>query len=308
MKPWPKCHKNLAGIAFLLFVACVILAVVRLRPAWNTYQETREERESLEAKLKASRWPKDSARLNALLQEYDKKLKKDTGSGVGLIQQTDEVLKKATSLFLPRITGEYGSVADFMQKASQTEYKDQFDRLDNYLLGKQIQLDPVVYGLNESTSEPYKYQMLLKLWTTQAVVDCALQSGLKVVHKRNPNGPQISAQIVAMPMRPYILSVNNETPYLMEFPVQLEVRGSMANVSKFIDSLSSDGRFLPMVKMELSVQSPGWGKKPAKPDRDGHIRTHQVTARVVCSSFFIPAGEGRKVEKSSNVPSLPRGA
>ncbi len=309
MRPWPKCHKTLLGVTIVLALVLLGVAFLRLRPNWNEYRDLTDERAFLEEKLKASAWPRDSQRLEALLKEYEKRLNKDTGTGVGLKAQTDQVLRQATSLFLKRITDEYGSVADFMQKASQTEYKDQYDRLDSYLLGKQLQLDPATYGLNVSTSEPQKYQMLLKLWTTQAVVETALACNLRIASRRaGGQGGRPAAQITALPMRPYILSVNSAAPYLMEFPVQLEVRGSMESFSKFVDALCSDGKFLPMTCMEISVTAPAVGKRTAKPDQDGRIRTHGIVARVVCSGFSLPEGEGRTVEERSKLPQLPRGA
>ncbi|MBQ6474158.1 MAG: hypothetical protein IJJ33_19380 [Victivallales bacterium] len=307
---WPKCHQNLVAVVFLLAVACLLAWMFRLRPQWQEYDRLRAEREGLEGQLKSSAWPRDASRLDALLRDYRKRIDKDlgTGTGQGLREYSENVLRRATSQFHERIIGEYGSLQDFMQKASQTEYKDQYDRLDTYLLGHKVNLDQSIYGMDESTNEPHKYQMLLKLWTTQGVVDCAVGAGLRVTQSRSSRGRPAS-QVHICPMRAYALSDSSAEAYLLEFPVQMEVRGKLEAFRRFVQSLCSENHFYPIIQMELVTTPPRTGgKNPDKGDKDGFFRTHDLTARVVCSSFFMPkAGEAVKMEVKKTLPPLPGG-
>ena len=307
---WPKCHQNLLATILLLFLASMMFVMFRLRPQWQEYSRLRSERDGLEGQLKSSIWPRDASRLDALLRDYRKRIDKDlgTGTGQGLKQFSEDVLKRATSQFDERIIGEYGSIQDFMQKASQTEYKDQYDRLDTYLLGHKVNLDQSIFGMDESTNEPHKYQMLLKLWTTKGVVDCAVAAGLKVTQSRSSRGRPAS-QVHICPMRAYTISESAAESYLQEFPVQMEVRGKLSAFRKFVQLLCSDGHFFPIIQMELSTTPPRTsGKNPEKGDKDGFFRTRELTARVVCSSFFMPkAGEAVKMEVKKTRPSLPQG-
>lgn len=289
LQKWPREHRILLGTDIVLLILCLLAAFFYLKPRWVQYVEERDEKASLEARLNKSEWPKDSERLKAMLKDFNKKLDKDNGNGKGLKKETTEILTRATELFKDKIVNEYGSVADFMQKASQTEYKDQFDKLDTYFQGKNIYIERSYFGMDELTSEPFKYQMLLKLWTTQAVVDCALKAKLKIITRPlgGGNRGRRASHISVLPMNSYVLNQNESTPYLLEFPVNIELTGTLDSFSAFVDSLFANGRFLPMTKMELVAQQPNLQK--TKPDADGRINTRAIAIRVVCSSFFLPA-------------------
>lgn len=315
MKNWPAKHRNLLAVFIFLLIACLAYGYVRLRPVWNQYTETRDEKASLESRLTKSEWPKDPERLQAMLKDYDKKLKKDSGNGKGkgLEDETKEILHKATSLFNAKIEGEYGTIPDFIQKASQTEYKDQYDRLDTYLQGKNININSTVFGMDELTSGPQKYQMLLKLWTVQAVVDCALKANMRISQQNMGGGHRgnRTAQIKVCQMKSYMLNDNDTAPYLLEFPVQMEITGTLDNFSAFVDSLFTEGRFLPITQMELVALKPQSNpKRPPRPDENGEIRYNNIVARVVCSSFFMPNQLQQKVNvksKSSATTQKPPG-
>ena len=282
---WPAGHRNLLAVVILLTIAAIACIYLRLRPRWLEYTETRDEKASIEAKLIKSEWPNDPERLEAILKGFTKQL---GDKEKGLKVETAQIIAKATGMFKERIENEYETIPDFIQRASQTEYKDQYDRLDTYLQGRSIILDTSVFGMNELTSEPFKYQMLLKLWTTQAIVDCALDNKLRVTSKplAGSRGRRASS-ITVLPMKSYYLNENDATPYVLEFPVQLEIIGSMANFSAFVDSLFTEGRFLPITNMELIAQPPQGGKLPGH-DKEGIINYHTIRVQIICSSFFLP--------------------
>ncbi len=288
-KDWPSQHRNLLLIVLFLLIAFAAVGYIRVYPRWVEYTEIRDEKASIEAKLIKSEWPKDPERLKSILSLLTKRLEKDNGNnnGKGLKAETEEVMAKATSMFNERIINEYESIGDFIQKASQTEYKNQYDVLDSYLQGKNINLDNTIFGMDVATSEPLKYQMLLKLWTVKEVVDCALQAKLFVISIPSPSGGRgkTASMRTVKPMQSYYINNNDANPYLLEFPIYIELRGTLENFSKFTDILFSEGRFLPLSKIELAALPPSL---KAQPDKQGNIYSRIITARVTCSSFFLP--------------------
>ena len=300
MRKWPEKHKMLLIVSLILAFATALYIYFILKPVWEEHSQAQSEMNDLNARLRQTIWPSDPDRLEALLAEYRRRLDKDNGTGRGQIEDTRKLLALASSMFDEMIIREYGSKADFMSKASQTEYKDQYDRLDTYLQGKNIVLDTSVFGMNELTSEPFKYQMLLKLWTTQAIVDCAINNKMRVTAKplAGSRGRRAS-NITVLPMKSYYLNENDANPYVLEFPVQLELIGNMTNFSAFVDSLFTEGRFLPITNMELIAQPPQGGKLPNH-DKEGNVNYHTIRVQIVCSSFFLPQAPPQQKEGTSS--------
>ncbi len=296
LKDWPVQHRNLLLIVLFAAIAFAAIAYIRLYPLWTEYTELRDEKASIEEKLLKSEWPKDPDRLNALLKQFSKRLDKDNGNDndKGLIAETQDVIQKATSMFDDLIVNEYESTAVFIQKASQTDYKDQFNTLDTSLNGIGINIDNTVFGMSETTTEPLKYQMLLKLWTVRKIIDCALEAKMAVVSRPSPSGQgKRVAMITVKPMLSYYINANDAEPYLLEFPVYIELVGTLEHFSKFMDSLFTDERFLPMSQLELTANPPSL-RNPPKPDKAGDIYSRIITARITCSSFFLPQAPPQK--------------
>ena len=308
MRKWPEKHRMLLIICLILALNCGIYVYFILKPVWQEHGQAQAELADLNNKLKQTVWPSDPDRLNALLADYRKKLDKDNGTGNGQIEDTKKQLELASSMFEEMIVEEYGSKADFITKASQTEYKDHFDKLDTYLQGKGISLDPALFGLNELSSEEEKYSMLLKLWTAKAVVNCILASGMRITNARLPGSTvRASAQLKVLNTKAYYLDDKSEQPYLLEYPVFVEVMGSTRQLAVLADKLFADGTFLPMTQLEIVSNLPGGGKQP-KPNKGGYLVRDNIVARIVCSSFFMPESspqEAPVIEKSISTPKPP---
>ncbi len=306
---WPRQHRNLLTIVVSLTIAALLFAYFRLYPRWVAYSETKAEKASIENKLITSEWPKDSERLKAMLNELNKRLEKDNGGGVGLKAESAETMQRATGMFRQKIEDEYGEMSVFIQKASQTDYKAQYSTLENYFQGKGINLDSTIFGMNELTAEEEKYQMLLKLWTVQAVADCAIRSHM-TVYSANLGGGNFGrrvSSISVLPMKSYYLNESDSSPYLLEFPVRMELEGSMENLYAFIDSLFTDGRFLPLTGLEITTTPLGSQGYP-RFFRDGGNAAGAITAKVTCSSFFMPGDAPKKAPGPAKGPgnSTPR--
>lgn len=303
---WPDLHRHLLLAIIVGILLCGVLGTTTVYPKWKELQESRYAFDRTERKLKQSEWPRDSARLQKTLQTYQKLLD-DRNSGLKVF--AENVLKDSTSTFTARIVDEYGSHQNFVNKASQIEYRDQHDRLDSAFQAKGIFLLQRIYGLDETSVESNKYQMLLKLWTTEAIVNQVLQHKLSIASDRNDRTgartPQPAAKITALPVKSYILDPQDKAPYLFEFPVRLTVRGSLSNFCQMLADLQKEGTFLPVVNLEISATVPG---KFAAADAEGKLTSRSVEVTFVCSSFYrITADTPRQNTTTTTLPTLPRG-
>jgi len=315
LQQWPERHRTLLGVIFLLVIATVLFGMMRLHPTWVAYDEARTDHARVEKKLEESQWPRDSERMRKLLDSYLVTLNGRKGGDQGLKKDVTDAMKKATSMFEVQIKKEYGvspedsGIVNFMEKASQIEYKDQFNRLYTELEGKGVRLEQPVFGMDESTSEPFKYQMRLKLWTVEALASLVLKNNLRFIREsgassRNRNNPSM---ITVLPMRAYVIDKNDKAPYLLEFPVRMEIQGSMANFASFVNALQEEGIFLPMSQMEMRTVLPNL-RQPPKANQDDEMVLQNVVVTVVCSAFFRPQGEAIKMEVKQKREMLPRGA
>jgi len=304
---WLKQHRLLATIALLLFFACAVYGFFRLRPQWSLYQDTLEEKEAVMNKLNATAWPQDPERLRAILREFNAKLGKSASKDKnGMTAETAALLEQATVLFRDRINAAYGSTDVFLEKSSQTEYKDQYDRLAGELRERDIHLSPEIFGMDEETSEPYKYQMLLKLWTTRAVTERVLAAGMAVT-KTTDSRKRPASQVTALPAKEYILATGDASPYLIEIPVRVEMTGTLEQFLAFLNSLYTEDCFLPIVQMEFIAAQP---PVPAPPEDGQPVEfTHRVIQiKVVCASFFLPGNAASRIPVNTQVKPMPSGA
>ncbi len=306
MKKWPSSHRNLVVATIFLTIACLIIGYFFLWPLWNEYVEEKESYESDESKVAASQWPSDPDRLAQMLADYKKEIDGSKKDGGGLKAMEKDVSLRATSMFKKKIEDEYGTSSKFISMANNTEYKSCYEEVsqevNNYLRITypnqqwRVSLEPAVYGLDVSTVGSV-YVMMLKLWTTQRLVQLVYGNNLDVEIDQEfaRSGGIRAANIVALPVRSYTLSKDDKTAYLMEIPIKIEVRGRMDDFAAFVADLQSGNDFLPMIQMELTTEDPlqrfrGQGIF-SKPDANGHILIQNIRATIVCSSFFNLEGE-----------------
>ncbi len=304
---WPEPCRNLLMFVIAAVIAAALAFILSLQPKWKILRETRNDFARTENKLKESPWPRDSERLQTILNSYQKTL--GSGKQSGLKNVSEESLKRATSLFNEKINDEYGNAALFISKASQIEYKDQYDRMNSTFQNQRIYLDQFIFGMDESTVEPEKYKMLMKIWTAEKLVGLALEHKLKITQDRSvrtgPHNQYFAAKISVLPERSYVLDEGDKAPFLLEFPVRITVRCSMENFLSFIEALQTDPVFLPMVQMEMLTDTSPANKIT---DEEGNLSMTDLEVTIVCSSFYRPTPEQSKAVPKKSLPILPPGA
>ena len=319
MQNWPSSHRTLLSVSIILLLIFLGLGYFILYPMWREYDEERSEYEDNEHKMATSQWPRDAERMQGLLNSYNKILGTGKPENGGLRAFERVVNQRATSMFDEKIKTDYGSAAKFIERANNTEYKRCYDEtsvaINNILKTShpriKVSLEPEVFRMDVEQAGDI-YVNMLRLWTTQRLVELVdsnnLEIGIDADYERS--GGIRAAKIIAMPVTKYSVS-EKEAPYLLEIPVKIEVRGRLDDFSAFIADLQNGNDYLPIIQMEIETESPmqrfrGQGMY-SKHDQDGHIAIQQITATIVCSSFFNLEGEeaaakGPKAPAKSDAP------
>jgi len=317
MNAWPQQHRALAVFVLVVLLAGMGVFFFLLRPEAEKVGGLRTDSEDLAKKIKESGLPADAEKLQGLLREYQRsvegvKKRGENGTAIpGLREKSEAILENATSMFKTKIENDYISVNDFMNQAQQLDYQAEYNQLESWLRGQGIILAEKIFGMSEETTDlENTYQLLIKLWTVDALVKLALRHDLvfakdRQVLVRTAQGPTVRpSKISVLPAQSYILNDDDKEPYLLEFPVGMTLRGKIGNVSSFLRDLHADGNFLPVGRLELKTQNPKTG---GKPNRENLISVQFVEVTVVCSSFFRPLESAPKM-KINKKQDAPRGA
>lgn len=197
--------------------------------------------------------------------------------------EADKAQRHATSMFSQKIKAIATSPEHLPDEATQLDYQDEFYELQQRLRQHDIVLAEKVFGLGEETASPHSYQRMLQLWTAEELVGLALDSELTVtkhpkVRVATKAGKTLRASnLTVLPVRPYFLDPGDKKPYLLEFPVRMELRGNIEGVLAFLRSLHNKDKAtsLPITHLELRKVLP-----PGSPESD------HVEMTVECCSFF----------------------
>lgn len=330
---WPKEHRALLAALMIMITAAMVVYVFVIRPEAVVVADIRGERDSLLKELteltKKTPYPLDANRLQTMVEAAKSKLngvkrKREDGTeyNTGLIARSSQVLEHATSMFDERIKREYTDVNTFMNQASRIGYRDELDELTHNLEGKQIILDKEVLGIGEDTDDEETYQLLLKVWTIDRLVNVLVEKGGLFIERRRlenkggaevPRGPfglggggRFASEITALPTRYYILHKDDKAPYVLEFPIRVRVQGPLPTVCNAIRDLQADGNFLTVNRIVLETENP-LNMAQRQPGSDGFVRTRNVVVMLEISSYFRPSGHAPTIQRSE-VKTLPPGA
>lgn len=305
-----------------MVIAAIALYFLMLRPQALDVEDIRSSRDSLLKDLaemtKETPYPHDVNWLKSKVKSAETRLngttrKRDDGTeyNTGLIALSAQVLEHATSMFDERIKREYTDISTFMNQVSRIVYRDELDELTRRLSDKQIILAPEVLGIGEDSDEEETYQLLLKVWTIDRIVSVVEKNGLYVQRRqlasageapvRTPfglgGGGRFASEITVLPTRSYILHKDDKAPYVLEFPIQIRVQGSLPTVCNAIRDLQADGNFLTVNRIVLETENPLlMGQR--QPGDDGILRTRNVSVLLEVSSYFRPSGHAPSIQRN----------
>jgi len=295
MREWPPQHRTLAAVVLFLAVMAGLFCFLVLRPKWQSVKDSREQVLTKQAELKKHGWPLDPERLRALL-EAKQKYERRTAT------LSEDVVQQATSMFDRKIRMFFGTPEDFRVEVSLLDYQEEFDQITRRFRQQDVVLEESILGIGETSSSAYTYQLVLHLWTMESLLDLVLKHNLRPttdasVTVQTDRGRKQAAMVTCLPMESYILDPGDKTPYIIEFPLRLTVRGKLEDFCALLRALHADGNYFPISNVELRKVVP-----PANlPALD------VVEISMVCSSFFRTEHELPK-ETAPAVRKLPPGA
>ncbi len=305
-------HKILAAVAGVLIAGTVTVYVFGLGPEREKLAKARDKKQSIRQELVKKDWPLDVDQLRKAREKERAKLAR-------LQRRASEILQESTGMFTSKMERLYPSKDMFIEQVSRLDYQEEYNRIEQELRDRGVNLHGEILGVTEDTSSPFIYQLMLKLWTVEIVADKVTESGLRVsklpqVTKYDRYGGKVAAsQIAVLPMQAYVTQEDAGEPYLLEFPVKVLVEGSMSAFQGFLRSLHGSGRkqaanasgdegdsaggsnedtaekanpeaapFVPVSHMEVKKMTPRKG---------GDNIAREVQVRLIVSCFFRMGGE-----------------
>lgn len=297
MKPLLPQHKRLAALAGVLLAATAAYYFFVLRPKQQQVARSSSRADRTAADLKEEGWPLDADRLSKLYEQKEKELEK-------VSERARRVFEESTSTFDPKIQMFFGTNENFRNEVSRLDYQEEFNQIEQQLRGQGIIFAEEVLNLGENTSSDYTYQLVLKLWTVEEVTELVLNHDLtpaksSSVRVLTETGKQPYASLIsALPMVAYFVNEQAEEPYVLEFPVRMTVRGKLQDFTRFLASLTSEGRFVPISRMELRKVLPN-RRQPA---------LDVVEVEIECSCFYKLTESVQKQPTGGDRKVLPPGA
>jgi len=286
---WRRALGATAALAVTAFLAAELIAVRPLRREVGDLQRQVDERRQ---RLQAAGWPLDLARLEPAAADGEHRR--------AVAERTrDEVLTLAVSLFNARVQRQYESNEHFRRQVTRLDYQEEFNRLERKLGEAGVTLERDILKMSEDTAGADTYQLVLQVWTVEAVVDRALAAGLRVTPavEGAGTGRRRGAMLGVLEPTFYRLDDADTEPYLMQMPVRIRVAGSVEQTQAFLRAAGAPGGFLSVDRMELRKSLPA----------EGGAAGHEAEADLVCSSFFLLRDDLTPRPAAAHPRVLPRG-
>ena len=283
LKDWPYSHIKLMHLALSVLVLALCLFWLLVYPRWRKLEAMKLNAENVRRELEKSGVQLDENILSKHISDCIASLAGDEAKA-GLVDIAGNAIATATQTFADEINAAYpvdangggrqSSLEKFVEGSTRIDYKDLYDRVTSEFAGFNVSITQATLSPDEESSEPV-YQLMLKLWTMRRLVRLAVQNGL-VIEENLENRPNIRA----LRTTAYI-NDGNEKPYLLEFPVLLRFRGTMAQFISFAKELQKNRCFLPIKGIEVYSEPPK--DFPAGKTE----RLSELHFKIVCSAFFV---------------------
>ena len=294
MKNLLKPHQILLMAALLLAGVQIAVYFLLLKPQGDAVKEINENIDELRSTMKSGKWPWD----NVLLEKHLKELRKEAGGDAKGGGKRPDRLERARKMmggtFAANIQKLYGTevkIADFMANATRLDYEAEYDRVEKALGQRNIFLSKEVLGIGPDAQGIYMYQMLMRIWSVEKLCLLATENELKVCLEKGAarnagrgRGVKPTAHIVSYLPRAYFELPISERPYLIDFPVEIDVEGTLEACMDYLHALDSDTVCMPPVHYEIISNPPA----SIKGDEEGWIKLGEVRMRLVCPSYLTP--------------------
>ena len=233
MNSWTAHQKNVVALAGLALLAFAVGYAVVIRPMRREVLRLRAGMQEQEKTLGKRNWPLDASRLESLHTENSRQWTR-------LSKDATAALEMSTAMFDGRISRLFDTPEGFRNDISLLDYKEEFIKIKQELENRGVFLAERELRLGEDSDSPYTYQQMLQVWTTEALINLALNSHLKLAEAESAkaDGPRERAsRVTVLPVRGYTVAADDKEPFLIEFPVRVTLVGSVENLCKFMQAL-----------------------------------------------------------------------
>ncbi len=243
MRNWLKVHRVLLGVALAALAVNGLFAVIGILPLRRETAETREKLNALESTFRQSHLPMDVNRLAEIHQLLTKRL----DGKAGVRRHAAVFRQRADQALGEWVTERYGKAADLEKTVTRLDLQQECQRVAKELQKEDIFLPPELRSLGEGAGQPV-YQSLLQIRCVWSLAELARRAGLSVAKEGDASRIQVNS------IRSYSLDDKDLDKILMEFPVQMELMGSLEQIRQFLASLLRSPAFFPLRHVELSQQ------------------------------------------------------
>ena len=309
MKFWIRQHRILAYVNLGLLALAFLLWFVLVGPQQNTVNGLKTNVEATLKTLADTGMPTDRDALNDAKIKIDNELLK-------IRKNKETLMQDCTVLLVNRVmeeartdqTSHFTDVASFVAGTGElhSRYRKEFKELQQKFLSWQIPLPKKeILGVYEDSlidkdNHCTAWQLILKLWSVEAAVEMARESGLYIQPVSFTDGTMC---ITAGGIRAYTLGSGGDvTPWLIEVPVQLKVKGTAKQIRDFLAKTRNKATFMPLSGFEMRLACPN----PPRIGQDGRLELVNYLATIEVCAFFPVEGTAKKIVSgkgaSGNVP------
>jgi len=286
---------HILAVAMIIFLGgTIIFYKWSVLPLQQKVEKQTKTIRSKISRIKGEGYPLQHERLRVTLKRKKTQLKE-------IQDKSQEFRRLIINTFSKRIKENFGQEAvrhpeTFERYVTRLDYQEFYNDIISKWKSRGIVLKNPVLNLGKNSVSKNIYRMVLKIWTLDTILDLALEEKLKVLSKRPQPKSRATEEsavtsekskagaeketiscISLLPVRKYHLTEQDATPYLLEFPLSMEVQCTTNQLLAFLEKLDSEKLFIALNHIEIK-------KQPAEKNDTNFKNMLEVTMN--CSSFY----------------------
>ena len=277
----------LLSVVIVFGVVAGLFYLYGVRPLKKRAQRQEQSISETAESLRNRGWPAEYEKLKSLLQKRREEF--------GRLEKQNRRLKNLVDkTFRERIRKHFGSEAvknprDFRQYVSRLDYQEIYASIVSDWESRDVFLAENLINLSKNTVSGQIYRLILELWSLDTVLNLATENGLTVVtvpgsaesseSDLSGAGPddEKASLIQLPPVREYYLEESDEEPYLLGFPVVIEVNCTTQELMNFLKEMGVYGSLVVLNNIEIK-------KQPFEDGGKGY--RNRLRVKISCSTFY----------------------
>ncbi len=283
----------------IAFVCCIIAILgfhlLAVRPLAEDVHYNEDVVDQNKTRMQKRGWPTQATGLEQRLADERREMQT-------LKQRSNQLMQQMNKTFAAQVQTNFENKQKFMMHASRLDYEELFAQIADKFGEAKINVTPKSMNINENAN--VVYPLLLQLWMADDIVQTAIKNKLTFKTKsaaatdgrpdesqpgnnnnNNNNNDNDStsadddkqtAAIHFKNIKAHIRKPESEEPFMLEFPLEIEVIGELNELNKFMISLQNDEKLITTNLLTIKTLPPTL-EKPV---------SNQVEAFIECSAFF----------------------